>query len=394
MNLINHLLRKNVSVPQIIGFVLSNFLGLAIVIAGVQLYMDVRSLWNSEDSFLKKEYIVVNKLLTAADTFNPSAAQFTPTQIEDLKRQPWVRGVGSFTAADYRLYARVVQGGRSMSTQMFFESLPDEYIDVAGRDWKFAEGDSIVPIIISKDYLSLYNFGFASGSGLPRLAENTISKVPLQLEISGQRGRVSLTGRIVGFSNRLNTILVPQSFMEWSNGRYGDHGQAPAPSRLIIDTNSPGDVRISGYMEDNGLEVAGEKGASQAAYMLNVLTGVVLSIGVVITAMSLFILLMSISLLMYKNRGKIHTLIMLGYDLKCIAAPYRNLVLVVNVVAWGLAVAAMLLLRAGYIDAVVGMGAEPGPVWVSMAVGIALLLPVVAFNVISIRRKVRGSFAG
>lgn len=394
MNLINHLLRKNINLPQITGFMLSNFLGLAIVIIGVQIYADIHSLWSDEDSFLKKDYLVVNKHLTSSDTFNPEAAQFTNEQISDVEKQPWVRSVGVFTSADYRLYARVVSGGRSMSTQMFFESLPNQYIDVTNENWKFSPTDSIVPIIISKDYLSLYNFGFASGSGLPRLSESSIRTVPLQLEISGMRGQCSLMGKIVGFSNRLNTILVPQSFIDWSNKLYGDNGHAPAPSRLIIDVNSPGDVRITDYLTENNLETAGEEGASQAAYMLNVLTGVVLAIGIIITVMSLFILLMSISLLMYKNREKIHTLIMLGYDLKTVSKPYLILVMTVSIVAWMLAVGVMLLVRMGYHDAIIGMGAETSSVYASIITGFLLLLPVVIFNLISIHRKVHTAFYG
>ena len=67
----------------------------------------------------------------------------------------------------------------------------------------------------------------------------------MRLRISSDRGSAELQGRIVGFSNRLNTILVPQEFMDWSNSHYGRTAGARAdPSRLIIDVSSPGDVKI------------------------------------------------------------------------------------------------------------------------------------------------------
>ena len=38
--------------------------------------------------------------------------------------------------------------------------------------------------------------------------------------------------RLTGFSNRLNTILVPQAFMDWQNQRFAP-GKEARPSRLI-----------------------------------------------------------------------------------------------------------------------------------------------------------------
>ena len=44
MKIIDRLLVRNIGGSQLAGFVVSNFIGLAIVIAGLQFYMDVRSL--------------------------------------------------------------------------------------------------------------------------------------------------------------------------------------------------------------------------------------------------------------------------------------------------------------------------------------------------------------
>ena len=174
MKLINCLLRKNTSPARIAGFVISNFIGLAIIVGGVQFYQDARSLWADDDSFIKSDYLVVNKKVTAANTWKDADSGFSEAEIADLKAQPWVRGVGEFMATDYkvRLCLRRRQG---MSTMLFFESLPDEYVDAKGADWTFKPGDDVVPIIISKDYLALYNFGFAGSAGLPQMSESIMA---------------------------------------------------------------------------------------------------------------------------------------------------------------------------------------------------------------------------
>ena len=393
MNIIQRLLRKNLSMAQLVGFTLANFIGLLIVLLGLQFYTDVRSIWQDEDSFMKKDYLVINKRVSGSGLLTGERASFSADEIADIERQSWVRKVGRFSSADYRLSASIEQAGRSMSTYMFFESIPSEFVDVDSDEWGYEEGDNVVPIIISKDYLSLYNFGFASSTGLPQFSETMIGSIPMRLRISSAKGSAELQGRIVGFSNRLNTILVPQEFMDWSNQRYGRTAGARAdPSRLIIDVSSPGDVKIKDYIAEHGYEIAGDKANSTASYFLNVATGVVLAIGAVITILSLFVLLLSISLLMQKNRQKMHSLIMLGYELKEVGRPYRQLVVAVNAVAYLLAAGAMLAMRILYIDAVRAMGASETTVWMSLGVGAMITIVVILFNIISINRKVASAF--
>ena len=186
--IINRLLRKNMSPARIAGFVLSNFIGLAIVVAGLQFFQDVKSIYSDDDGFIKKDYLVVNKKVTSANTVEGKAAAFSADEISDLERQPWVRKVGRFSSVDYRVTASVQTGGRGMSTYMFFESIPSEFIDVAGSQWGYRPGSGEVPIIISKDYLTLYNFGFASSAGLPQLSESFMGGVPLRLHVASEDG--------------------------------------------------------------------------------------------------------------------------------------------------------------------------------------------------------------
>lgn len=390
--LLRRLLHRNLSRAQLAGFVISNFTGLAIVILGVQFFVDARPIWDDEDSFIRTDYLVVNKRISGANTLGRSAA-FTPDEIADLERQPWVRRVGKFTSANYSIYASVVAGGRSMSTYMFLEAIPTSFIDVAGSDWGFTPGDKSVPIIISKDYLSLYNFGFASTVGMPAVSETTIKAIPLTISIRPDNGMppCDIEGHIAGFSNRLNTILVPEEFMTWSNSRYGS-GVTPPPSRLIVDVNSPGDMRINQYLEAHDIEVAGDKSGSQASFLVNVIAGVALAVGSVITLLSFFILLLSISLLMQKNRQKIHSLLMLGVDLADISAVYTRLVLGVNMLALLLATGGMLLMRGFYMPSLRAMGGAAGSVWESVLAGVILTLLLTIFNVISVRRRVDRAF--
>lgn len=191
--MISRLLRKNTSPARIVGFVISNLIGLAIIGAGMQFYLDARSLWEEEDSFLKSDYIVVNKVIDASNTLGSASSAFTEEEISALEAQPWVGRVGRFSKADFKVYAGVSLGAgadgstRSMQTAMFFEAVPDDFLDIRNGNFSWQPGQTSVPIIISKDYLALYNFGFANSAGLPQLSETLISGLPLRLSLSGDR---------------------------------------------------------------------------------------------------------------------------------------------------------------------------------------------------------------
>ncbi len=395
MGIISKLLRKNTSPARLAGFALSNFIGLLIVAGAVMFYIDARGIWDDDDSFVNTDFLVVNKKVTSASTLGDrDATRLSSEDISSIKPQPWVRRVGEFSSSDFRVYASVSQGGRGMETALFFESVPDSFVDMQGSDWRFEPGQSTVPVMIPKDYLALYNFGFAGSAGLPQLSEQLLTGIPLKLYMRSEDGSrsMSMEGRIVGFSNRLNTVLVPDSFMQYANSRLGE-GNEVAPSRLIIDVSSPGDVAIADYLKDNGLEVAGDKSGSSAAYLLKVVIGIVVSVGILITLLSVFVLMLSISLLMEKNRSVIYRLLMLGAPLREVGAPYCSMIIIGCVAAWVLSMASLVILRSLYVGALEGLGlSADGLVW-AMATGTLLALIVIVVNIVAVSRKVKAAWS-
>ncbi len=395
--MINKLLRKNTSPARIAGFIISNLIGLTIMGVGLQFYLDASPIWNEEDSFLKTEYIAINKIIDASHTLGNASPDFTPEDIADLESQPWVKKVGKFTRADFRVYANLgldmaddsagEESGenhrRNLSTAMFFESVPDDFLDVKeGFSW--SAGSEEVPIIISKDYLALYNFGFAGAAGLPKMSESFFSGLPLQLTIISADGtsRRHFYGRIAGYSNRFNTILVPQTFIEEMNQ------SEETPSRLIVDVSSPGDSAIGEYLKSKGWEQAGDNSASSAAFMLKIVSGIIIAIGTLITLLSLFILILSMSLLMEKNRKKIHSLLMLGYSIPQVAHPYQKLTLIATLIASVLSLCGMLLLRAYWLEPLSGLGGAKGSLLWSTLLIATLTILIIIVNFIAIRRRV------
>ena len=373
--LIWKLLRQHISASQLIGFTIASLLGMAIVLLSIQFYRDIAPIFNANDSFFKKDYIIVTKKVSALNTFTPKSSTFSDKEIEALKEQPFTSRIGSFTSSMFKVSAGLnMPNTGKLSTEMFFESVPDEFIDIELNKWKYKEGTRNVPIVIPKNYLDLYNFGFAQSQNLPKISESLISLVNIDLRIRGNQKEEQFTGNIVGFSNRLNTILVPQEFMNWANKSFSTK-TAPQPSRLIIEVNNAADPSIASYFQQKGYEAEnGKLDTGKTSYFLRLTTSIVASIGVIICILSFYILMLSIFLLLQKNATKMENLLLIGYSPAKVALPYQLLTITLNAFVVIASLVIVSIVRGCYISRVNELLPSSGGTSLSITIGIGLLL--------------------
>lgn len=392
MRLVWKLLRQHISLPQLAGFFFANLCGMVIVLLSVQFYKDILPVFTEGDSFIKKDYIIVSKKISTLGTFVGKSNTFSDKEVEDIKAQSFTKEVGSFTPSQFKVSAGMgmEKVGLQMSTDMFFESVPDEFVDVNLDKWVFNENKPVIPIIIPRNYLNLYNFGFAQSRSLPQLSEGVMGMVNLDIRISGGGHREVFKGNIVGFSNRLNTILVPETFMRWANENFAP-GAKSEPSRLIVEVNNPTDDRIAKYFKDKGYDTEDDKlDAGKTTWFLKVIVGIVLSVGLLISVLSFYILMLSIYLLLQKNTTKLENLLLIGYSPAKVAFPYQLLTLGLNAIVLILSVGVVLYVRSSYMKLIGKLfpQLDEGSMWPAMLVGVLLFAGVSVFNVIAVRRKV------
>lgn len=376
---------------QMTGFVLANVCGLFICFVAVQFYSDIIPLYSGEDKIVRPDQIVVNKHVSLGKALNGNAPVFTERELTELRSQPFVDSVACFESAAFPVIATIGNPAMGMmySTEMFLEAVPDGFIDVDLSDWKYEEGDKEVPIIIPKNYLNLYNFGFARSRGLPNITEGMIRQVGVALRL-GDGAMMRLSGHVVGFSRSINTVLVPQKFLRYANARLSSTAEN-APSRVIIRVNNPADERIDRYLTDNNLETEGDGAdVAKTARMLKLVLLAVLFVGVVICTLSFFILLTSIYLLLQRNRYKIDSLMMIGYAPGALARPFVLFALAVNVLSAAVALVLVTLSRGYYLEEF-GQLAESYSVpslYPSALAAVSLCLLMSILNTIAINRNI------
>lgn len=371
---------------------MANFSGMLVVLFGYQFYNDVLPVFTRQDTFLKSDYLVVSKRIGVSTTISGSDNTFTEQETEELSRQKFSKKVGRFTSAEYKVYASMgIQGQNILNSEIFLESVPDSFVDVPKSEWIFDKDTREVPVLLPQSYINIYNFGFAESHSLPKISTGVAGAVDLTFFIHSQDGRdVKYKGRVIGFSNRLNTVLVPQSFIEWSNNSFAP-GETSRPNRLLLDVSNPADDALTKFLDRHGYDVDTDKlDAGKTTFFLRMIVFIVMAVGAVITVLAFYILMLSIYLLVQKNSEKLETLLLIGYSPSGVALPYQCLTALLNLIAFLSAMALLVVLRGRYLQALYQLFpdlSEPS-VSPSFILGLAILALVAILNFIVIRRKI------
>ena len=345
IRLLFKLLRQNISLWQTVGFVIANLIGGAIVLVGMQAYQDFDRFVKKENGLLSEGYVVVTKPVNTLSTISSLVGVkpvFRTNEIEELRQHPNVSDVGVFSSANFRIRGSFSLGDLGISTDLFMESVPDRFIDVkfeSPSEWHASVDGNFVPVIIPRKYLNRYNYGYAATKGLPQLAEGLTSAFPIVMNVAGNGQRQSYNARIVGYTDRLNTILVPDSFLKEANGRFASTSNE-APSRLIVTVSSgKGKNDFLDFLAQKGYRIEGDTESLKLQTLVNGILWVVIGIGGIVSVLAFSLLLISILLLIEKNKEKFINLYSMGYSIPQIARPYTMLVAMVDGIVWFIAIA-------------------------------------------------------
>ncbi len=393
MNLVWKLLRQHISVPQFAGFFFANLFGMLIVLLGFQFYHDVVPIFTAEDSFMKSDFMIVNKKIGTANSISGRSNTFSNTEIDEIGEQSFSDKIGKFTSTEYKVDANMSVNGVPVldNGEISFESVPDNFVEVKQlSDWKYTPGSKVVPIILPRIYLTMYNFGFAQSHSLPKISDGLIGMIDFQIFIHGNKKQAQFKGKVIGFSSRLSSILVPQAFMDWSNNEYAP-GQQNEPTRLIMSLKNPGDQNFTRYLDKKGYEIENDKlNAEKTTYFLKMMVTMVMIVGLIISILSFYILMLSIYLLVQKNSSKLENLLLIGYSPGHVAHPYQLLTISLNIAVLIIAWIILFFVRNYYMGIIETLfpDMEDGSMLSTFVVGISLLILVSICNLIAIRNKI------
>lgn len=389
MKILNQILWEGKNKWQIYGAAIGAFLGLLLVLMAFQFYHDLQKLIHGDNA--TDQYVIINKKVNLFNTLGANAA-FTANEIDSLKTHDFILEVGTFNSNQYKVGASSSLFG--FYTELFFESVPDEFVDANLGRFNWQEGQKEIPIIMSRDYLALYNFGFAPSQGLPQFTPSTISRVSVDLIIRGNGMKRTYQGRIIGFSDRINSIIVPKTFLEWSNLQFGTKAKSE-PSRVILKTNNPYSNELQDLLKAKNYEVSsGKLIGGKLTTLLQSIISVVGFIGFIIVLLSVLVFVLNFQLIIAQSKEDIRLLLQMGYKTKQIsdALTKRLLVLFGGII---IAVLATLTLTrfifTKWFEAQ-GLGIDAGIHWSVYLMGIMLSLLILFLNFGTIKTNVERLF--
>lgn len=201
--LLQKLLWKSRSPWQVWGAAIGLFLGLFLLLFSLQIFWDVQTLANGAS---EENLLVLQKRVEGLS----GEKSFSEAEIADIRAQGFCQDLAPVRSNRYELMARVPQLG--FSTLLFCQSVPLDYVDIDSSDFQWSEGDPFVPVVLSNDYLSLYNYGFGPSQGLPKVSADMLGSFFFDFDIRGKNKRKNYKAKVVGLSRKFNSILVPASF--------------------------------------------------------------------------------------------------------------------------------------------------------------------------------------
>ena len=254
-------LQKTTLIPtQIIGYALTLFIGVSIILITIQLYSDLKPLLFGQSDVFKNNSAVVSKKVSVFKTMDKSKVYFSEKELDNLGEQSFVKEISYFNNASFKIkaYSNESENIPIFRTDLFFESIPDKYLDVKANNWQWDSTLNFIPIIIPENYLNLYNFGFAESQGLPVFSKTTISQIGFNIKIIGNNKSKEFRSKIIGFSTKINSILVPTNFLLWANENYGRKTTTKV-SRILIEFENPSDKAILKYFNENNFSINKDK---------------------------------------------------------------------------------------------------------------------------------------
>ena len=294
-----------------IGFIL----GLSIVLTTSDLYLKVNRIL--EPSKSGSTYLMINKKVGFTNLFGSSG--LSQKQINTIQKHPSVQSISTVTSNQFKTWLEIKIGGQGLVTDFFFESFPDEFIDNKPVNFKWRDGDDIIPVIVPKDFLNLYNFGYAISQGYPQVSPAMAKLIIGKVTIGRRHNSEAFKIKIVALSDRIPTVIVPESFMKYANTQYSNHKNEIEKGRLVVKVDGTKSKGLDKLISDLGMETKQDPiNIKKIKIILKAVTILLLIIGSAFMLLSIINIILIYSLIVSESKNEMKILIELGYTPKMI----------------------------------------------------------------------------
>ena len=369
-------------------------LGWVLTLAAMQSSLDFRRLLQAEERWFAEDLFFVSRDVRVTDTLKLTRNRVTEADQTALRSVEGVRLVKPVVRNDFAVSIEV--GGKiipGMTSEIFFEALPHEVLAKPPEGWDWKPGDTAVPLLIPRDFLNLYNFGFAPGEGLPPLSESLAKKLSFQLFLYPNGGKfpTPVPGRVAGFSDQIQSILVPEAFLNRANERFAG-GKDVVPRRFVVAGMGVRAGELNQVLEAQGLRASGNTATTaRLRLLLDSILGVIAVSGLIMLMLNMAVQEADAEAVLLQNADRIQRLFLLGHAPGVLVRGLVGRQLVVLCGTMGAALLLVAACREAVVDGLrqAGLGVDPGldvRIWGGTC---ALLIVLMAWYCIRVGLRVR-----
>jgi small nuclear ribonucleoprotein (snRNP)-like protein len=366
---------------QLFIVVLGALVGFLFLLVVVHYFGTIRHLASGEDS-MGKNLVIAQKKVSKYAAFDSSNASFSKEDLERLTSHKAVQQVAPVVNNQFYLSLAMREEGLPyFSTDIFIQAVDDAMMDVALADWKWDENADVLPLVMPRDFMLMLN-QFAASYKIPQVSEEIAKTLNFTIEIKGRSKMQSYKARIVGFSNQMNAVLVPMSFMSYGNEQFAQEVEVePTLLVLQLDQKHYGDFEL--LMDELNLEIKeNELLVVKIQGMLYVVLSVLFVIALIIVALCGMMIAQFSMLLVSESRYEVRTLLRIGYEPRQIAAQFYRFFF--RIFSWILVSVVLLFIFVKYaIDQVLmnfGLVIEFWPSWTGLVLLVSLAFGIVLLN--------------
>jgi hypothetical protein len=333
-------LQKKTLLPlQIFGYGITLCIGITVALITLIIYTDLKPILESESDVFDDNVVIVEK-----------NKAFSKEELTDFKDQDFVKEISEFESSNFKIDLPEDFVLKDIINPSI-ESIPDKYLDIESDKWKWEKGSDFIPIMLPEYLFTLIynNIDLQSFIFLPK---KLISTFEFDVTLSDKDDSRVFRGSIVGFSSKINSILVPSDFLSWANKEFDnpeDDKKEKKKHKILVELNNPTDARLLEFLNENNYKVNKEKmEKTKLLFFFKMAFVFVFVIALVIILLSIVLIILSINLIFQKNKEVLINLYFLGYQIKQISYYYKLLISIVTFFSIAVSLIVTLVVRKIY----------------------------------------------
>ncbi len=313
--MLHKLLFRHQDKRQLVIAIVGSLLGMTFLVTSIHYLVKVNEFGKGTE-ILGPNTVLVQKKVSNFSTLKLTKTDFNKQEIEAIRKLPYILDVQPVESNNFDVSIETAdEMVPRFRGNIFIQTISKKFLDVKNVNWDWKTTDTIVPMIMPRDFLVMMNT-YMSSAGIPQISEDLAKQVTFKFRLRNDQMTEYIYCRIIGFTNEVPSVLVPKSFMSWANQRFAPHAEQKITQLMISGKeNEFGKVELllkERHLESKNAQIV----VGRLKSMVGTLILVVLSISIIAVFLSGLVLIQYLQLLLSKNTYEIRTLLRLGHHPK------------------------------------------------------------------------------